>query len=66
MVNFCRREQGIIVQKGNPKKIVGVEELGKPGLRIVNRPLGTGTRLLLDRELSKAGLKGGKNRRLFP
>ena len=60
VVNFCRREQGIIVRKGNPKKISGVADLGKPGLRIVNRPLGTGTRLLLDRELNKAGIKGEK------
>jgi putative molybdopterin biosynthesis protein len=60
VVNFCRREQGIIVRKGNPKKISGVVDLGKPGLRIVNRPLGTGTRLLLDRELNKAGVKGEK------
>ncbi len=60
VVNFCRREQGIIVQKGNPKKIANVADLGKPGLRIVNRPLGTGTRLLLDRELNKAGIKGEK------
>jgi excisionase family DNA binding protein len=60
VVNFCRREQGIIVRKGNPKKIASVADLGKPGLRIVNRPLGTGTRLLLDRELNKAGVKGEK------
>jgi excisionase family DNA binding protein len=60
VVNFCRREQGIIVRKGNPKKISGVADLGKPGMRIVNRPLGTGTRLLLDRELNKAGVKGEK------
>ncbi len=60
VVNFCRREQGIIVRKGNPKKISGVADLGKPGLRIVNRPLGTGTRLLLDRELNKAGVRGEK------
>jgi excisionase family DNA binding protein len=60
VVNFCRREQGIIVRKGNPKKIAGAADLGKPGLRIVNRPLGTGTRLLLDRELNKAGVKAEK------
>ncbi len=58
MVNFCRREQGLIVPKGNPKKIAKVADLGRPGLRIVNRQLGTGTRLLLDRELTKAGIKG--------
>jgi excisionase family DNA binding protein len=60
VVNFCRREQGIIVRKGNPKKIQAVADLGRPGVRIVNRSLGTGTRLLLDRELIKAGVKGEK------
>jgi molybdate-binding protein len=60
VVNFCRREQGIILRKGNPKKIKEVADLGRPGIRIVNRALGTGTRLLLDRELLKAGIKGEK------
>jgi len=58
VINFCRREQGIIIAKGNPDGIQGVADLGKPGLKIVNRPLGTGTRLLLDRELEKAGIEG--------
>jgi len=58
MVNFCRREQGLIVAKGNPKKIFSIADLDRPGLRMVNRQLGTGTRLLLDRELAKAGIKG--------
>jgi putative molybdopterin biosynthesis protein len=60
IVNFCRREQGLVVPKGNPKQIGSVSDLGKPGIRIINRPLGTGTRLLLDHELRKAGLKGEK------
>lgn len=60
VVNFCRREQGILVAKGNPKSISTVADLGRPGIKIVNRSLGTGTRLLLDRELKKAGLKGEK------
>jgi excisionase family DNA binding protein len=60
VVNFCRREQGILVAQGNPKKISRVADLAQPGLRIVNRPLGTGTRLLLDREFKKAGIKGEK------
>jgi putative molybdopterin biosynthesis protein len=58
MVNFCRREQGLIVSRKNPKKIAAIVDLGRPGLRMVNRQLGTGTRLLLDRELTKAGIKG--------
>ncbi|MGW8303720.1 MAG: substrate-binding domain-containing protein [Desulfobacterales bacterium] len=60
VVNFCRREQGILVAQGNPKKISRVADLAQPGLRIVNRPLGTGTRLLLDREFKKAGIEGEK------
>jgi putative molybdopterin biosynthesis protein len=60
VVNFCRREQGILVAAGNPQKIAGIADLTKPGIRMVNRPLGTGTRLLLDREFKKAGIEGGK------
>lgn len=60
VVNFCRREQGIVLPKGNPRKIKGISDFTRPGFRIVNRPLGTGTRLLLDRELIKAGIKGEK------
>ena len=60
VVNFCKREQGLIVAKGNPKGIQGVADLGRLASSIVNRPLGTGTRLLLDRELTKAGIEGGR------
>jgi len=60
IVNFCKREQGILVKKGNPKKIATVADLSRPGISIVNRPLGTGTRLLLDQELKKAAVKGEK------
>ncbi|MBU1193298.1 MAG: helix-turn-helix transcriptional regulator [Proteobacteria bacterium] len=58
VVNFCLREQGFLVQKGNPEKIDSVKDLGKPGIRIVNRPVGTGTRKLFDTQLAAAGLKG--------
>ena len=60
VLNFCRREQGILLAKGNPKKISAVADLGRPGITIVNRSLGTGTRLLFDKEMQKAGLKGEK------
>jgi putative molybdopterin biosynthesis protein len=58
VVNFCQREQGLLVAKGNPKGIHGISDLGRAGIRIANRPLGTGTRLLLDRELEKTGING--------
>jgi excisionase family DNA binding protein len=60
VVNFCKREQGILVKKGNPNKIKSVSDLIHPGIRIVNRPLGTGTRLLLDQELKKAAARSDK------
>lgn len=60
LVNFCQREQGLLLAKGNPKGIRSVGDLSASGVRIVNRPLGTGTRLLFDRELDKAGVDGDK------
>lgn len=60
IVNFCKREQGILVKKGNPKNIETASDLAGPKIRIVNRPLGTGTRLLLDQELKKAAISGEK------
>ncbi len=60
LVNFCRRQQGLIVAKGNPRSISTVSDLGQPKIKIANRPAGTGTRSLLDRELEKAGLNGPK------
>jgi putative molybdopterin biosynthesis protein len=60
VINFCRRQQGLLLQKGNPKNIIDINDLAREGIRIANRPLGTGTRLLLDRELGKAGIRGDR------
>lgn len=58
VVNFSRREQGILMARGNPKGIHGIKDLAGKDIQIVNRPVGTGTRLLLDGELKKEGIKG--------
>ncbi|RLC26407.1 MAG: DNA-binding protein [Deltaproteobacteria bacterium] len=60
VVNFCRREQGIIIQNENPKNINKISDLARKEIRIVNRPIGTGTRLLFDRELKKESIEGKK------
>ncbi len=60
VVNFCRRRQGLIVGGGNPKSIQSIGDLAQPGLRLINRKLGTGTRLLMDRELKTAGIDGNQ------
>ena len=58
VVNFCLREQGLIVQKGNPKNIQSVKDLAQPGITIVNRQLGTGTRKLFDHLLKAMEIQG--------
>ena len=54
LVKGLDRIQGIMVQKGNPLGIRGVEDL--PGVRYVNRQRGAGTRVLLDYRLQQAGI----------
>ena len=58
VVNFSRRQQGLLLAKGNPKSMTGVHDLRRKDIKIVNRALGTGTRLLLDNELKKTGING--------
>lgn len=60
VVNFCRREQGLLVARHNPKNIQSIADLAKPEITIVNRPPGTGTRLLFEKEFKKAGIVGDK------
>lgn len=60
VVNFSRRLQGLMVARGNPKQIMSTGDLDQPGLRVVNRKLGTGTRLLFDRELKSANLEANQ------
>lgn len=54
--HLVRREQGFMVAKGNPKGIKGISDLARPDVRFVNRQAGSGTRVLLDYELKKAGI----------
>ena len=56
LVTFASWQQGLIVMPGNPKKIFGVHDLARPGIRMVNRESGSGSRSLLDRLLSSQGI----------
>lgn len=55
VVNFARREQGIVLAPGNPHGVKSVADIVAKRLRVVNRPLGTGTRLRFDRALEGVG-----------
>ena len=56
LIGFARRNQGLIVAPGNPLGIASLADLSRPGVQFVNRALGTGTRVLLDDLLKRAGL----------
>ncbi|MBE0429453.1 MAG: molybdopterin biosynthesis protein [Thermoleophilia bacterium] len=56
LVNLAYREQGLIVAKGNPLGIRGVEDLAREGLAFINRQRGAGTRILLDYKLRVEGI----------
>jgi putative molybdopterin biosynthesis protein len=51
LLAFVEREQGLIVEKGNPKAIVGLEDLSRDDVQFINRQRGSGTRVLLDYHL---------------
>lgn len=56
IVTLVHREQGFIVQKGNPKGIQTIHDLFKEEVRFINRQAGSGTRVLLDYELDHLDL----------
>ncbi len=47
------RDQGLIVVKGNPKGIRGIEDLARRDVTFVNRQTGSGTRVLFDYKLDQ-------------
>ncbi len=56
IVNLVYRDQGLIVRRGNPKGIKGIEDLARRDISIINRQAGSGTRILLDYRLSQIGI----------
>jgi putative molybdopterin biosynthesis protein len=54
--NLAEREQGLIIRKGNPHKVSGIEDLVRGDLSFVNRQRGSGTRILLDYKLQEMGI----------
>lgn len=56
LVNLVMRDQGLIIPKGNPKGIKGIEDLGRDDITFINRQGGSGTRILLDYRLGQLGL----------
>jgi molybdenum cofactor synthesis domain-containing protein len=51
------RDQGLILAKGNPKNIGGIEDLTREDVTFVNRQAGSGTRVLFDYHLEKLSIE---------
>jgi molybdate-binding protein/DNA-binding transcriptional regulator YhcF (GntR family) len=51
VVHLADRIQGLMVAKGNPKHIMGLEDLKRPDVTFINRQKGSGTRVWLDYKL---------------
>jgi molybdate-binding protein/DNA-binding transcriptional regulator YhcF (GntR family) len=56
VVHLADRIQGLMVAKGNPKKILGLEDLKRLDIVFVNRQKGSGTRVWLDYKLREMGV----------
>jgi len=56
VIAWVGREQGLLVSKGNPKKIQSLHDLTRPDVAFINRQRGAGTRVLLDYHLKRIGV----------
>ncbi len=54
--NLVARDQGLIIQKGNPKEVKGIGDLKRDDITFVNRQPGSGTRILFDYKLKEMGI----------
>ena len=62
LVNLVYRQQGLMVTKGNPKKILSFEDLLRDEIVFINRQGGSGTRLLTDKYLRELNISAGNIR----
>jgi len=56
LIGLATRTQGLMLARGNPKKVASLADLAQPGVRFVNRQQGSGSRIEFDELLSGAGI----------
>jgi len=56
LIGIATRRLGLMVARGDPKKIYGIRDLARPDVRFINRQSNSGTRFLLDLMLHKEGI----------
>jgi putative molybdopterin biosynthesis protein len=62
VIHLVFREQGLFVQRGNPKKVKGLADLIRKDIAFINRQKGSGTRILLDHTLKNLTLDSNQIR----
>jgi putative molybdopterin biosynthesis protein len=62
VIHLVWREQGLFVQRGNPKKVKGLADLIRKDIAFINRQKGSGTRILLDHTLKTLSLDSNQIR----
>jgi putative molybdopterin biosynthesis protein len=58
VIRLVHREQGLIVPKGNPQNVTGIDDVAQRRLRYVNRQRGAGTHELARRGISPEAIQG--------
>ena len=66
LVGFTRREQGLLVQPGNPRALGDLDDVLTTGARMAMRQRGAGADMLLSLLLSRVGASQGDLNRLEP
>jgi molybdate transport repressor ModE-like protein len=56
LIGIATRRLGLMIAKGDPKKVYGIKDLARPDIHFINRQSGSGTRFLLDLLLKKEGV----------
>src|SRR5258706_3027085 len=56
LIRFVKRNQGLMVPRGNPRRICSLLDLARRRARFINRQPGSGTRILFDRLLQRASI----------
>jgi putative molybdopterin biosynthesis protein len=56
LIGFAQRSQGLMVAAGNPLRLTSLSDVARRRARFVNRPLGSGTRLLCEELLGREQL----------
>jgi len=54
---LATRQQGLMTQRGNPRRIRSISDLTRRSVRFINRQKGSGTRTIFDQLLVDAGIR---------